>query len=60
VRYATGSVRAKESVGGSEVVHGDKGDAMKVIATMGEDVKQPDGKFRFIIHKNIVSVFVSS
>ena len=51
-------VRAKESVGGSEVVHGDKGDAMKIIATMGEDVKQPDGKFRFIIHKNIVSLFL--
>ena len=52
-------VRAKESVGGSEVVsHGDKGDAMKIIATMGEDVKQPDGKFRFIIHKNFVSFFL--
>ncbi|CAB4021361.1 Hypothetical predicted protein, partial [Paramuricea clavata] len=51
-------VRAKESVGGSEVVHGDKGDAMKIIATMGEDVKQPDGKFRFIIHKNIISFFL--
>ena len=33
---------------------------MKIIATMGEDVKQPNGKFRFIIHKNIVSFFVSA
>ena len=53
-----GDVRAKESVGGSEVIHGDKGDAMKIIATIGEDVKQPDGKFRFIIHENIVPFFV--
>ncbi len=28
-------VRAKESVGGSQVVHGDKGDALKIIATKG-------------------------
>ena len=52
-----GDVRAKESVGGSEVIYGDKADAMKIIAIMGEDVKQQDGKFRFI-HENIVPFFV--
>ena len=49
------NVRAKES---AEVFYGDKGDAMKIIATMGEDVKQPDGKFRFIIHKNSTPFFL--
>ena len=51
-------VRAKESVDGSVVVHGDKGYAMEIIGSMGEDVKQSDGKFRFIIHECIVSFFV--
>ena len=31
---------------------------MKIIAIIGEDVKQQDGKFRFIIYENIVPFFV--
>ena len=50
---------AKESDTDSTIIQGSKIDALNLISSLGEDVKQTDGKFRFIVHKHVVHFFYS-
>ena len=47
-----------ESKNDSTVVQGSKVEALNLISNLGEDVKQSDGKFRFIVYYHIVPFFL--
>ena len=49
---------AMESENDSTVVQGSKMEALNLISNLGEDVKQSDGKFRFIVYYHIVPFFL--
>ena len=51
-------IPAKESVAESTLVYGDKAGALEIIYALGKDVKQADGKFRFIVHEHVVPFFL--
>ena len=51
-------VPAKESETDSTIIQGSKIEALNLISSLGEDVKQTDGKFRFIVYKHVVSFFL--
>ena len=51
-------IPAKESVTESTLVYGDKAGALEIISALGKDVKQADGKFRFIVHEHVVPFFL--
>ena len=42
----------------SSVVHGSKLEALNLISSLGQDVKQADGKYRFIIYEHVVPFFL--
>ena len=49
---------AKENVDEkSAVVHADKTTALPLISQLGEDVKQPDGRYRFLAYEHVVPFF---
>lgn len=54
----SGRLKAVETHGGSSVVYGEKQRALDLISTLGSDVKQADGKFRFIISERVAPFFV--
>ena len=49
---------AMESENDATVVQGSKVEALNLISNLGEDVKQSDGKFRFIVYYHIVPFFL--
>ena len=49
---------AMESKNDSTVVRGSKVEALDLISNLGENVKQSDGKFRFIVYYHIVPFFL--
>ena len=49
---------AMESENDSTVVQGSKVEALNLLSNLGEDVKQSDGKFRFIVYYHIVPFFL--
>lgn len=51
-------IPARESVTDSNMVYGDKTGALEIISTLGKDVKQANGKFRFIVHDHVVPFFL--
>ena len=51
-------IPAKESVTESTIVYGDKAGALEIISAFGKDVKQADGKFRFIVHEHVFPYFL--
>ncbi|CAB3981183.1 Hypothetical predicted protein [Paramuricea clavata] len=51
-------IPAKESVTESTLVYGDKAGALEIISALGKDVKQADGKFRFVVHEHVVPFFL--
>ena len=51
-------IPAKENVDEkSAVVHADKTTALSLISQLGEDVKQPDGSYRFLAYEHVVPFF---
>ena len=48
----------RESDVDSTVIQGSKMETLNLISSLGEDVKQTDGNFRFIVYKHVVPFFL--
>lgn len=50
-------IPVKENKQESTIVHADKSSALAIISHLGQDVKQGDNSYRFVIHQHVIPFF---